>query len=45
MIGRHYQDDALAVPNPSAGEEANRLPDESFIRVRINNMAARMRIC
>jgi hypothetical protein len=42
MIGRHYQDDAVTIAKPRTGEEANGLPHESFIRVRVDNVAAWM---
>jgi hypothetical protein len=44
MIGRHYEDDAFTVTKPGAGEEAHCLPYQTFICVRIHDVAAWMRI-
>jgi len=43
VIRRHYQNHGLTLSKAGTGEKANGLSHLVFVRVRINDMAARMR--
>jgi hypothetical protein len=45
VVGAHNQDYAIVIANSRTRKQTDRLTDETLIRIRIYDMAARMWVC